>query len=274
MKLYDRPCVMGVVNVTPDSFSDGGRYFNPSDAIERGLKLFEAGAAIVDVGGESTRPFASVVDEEEEVRRVLPVVAVLAQHGTVSVDTRRASVARHAVEAGATIINDVGASLANVASSLGVAWVAMHMKGDPQTMQVRPTYRDVVAEVSAHLVARAEEAESLGVREIYIDPGIGFGKTVEHNLALLESVDRLTAQRWPVVVGISRKRFLSLLSPAELRDPPSPSDRMEHSLAAAAWCFSRGVAVVRAHDVVETMQLLTLARRSESLHGRDQRGRS
>jgi dihydropteroate synthase len=258
---------MGVVNVTPDSFSDGGRYFSPTDAIRRGVELFEAGSTLVDVGGESTRPFADVVDEEEELRRVLPVVKVLAGYGRVSVDTRRESVARVAVEAGATLVNDVSSSLAHVAGELGVGWVAMHMQGEPQTMALRPHYGDVVSEVAEYLSSRALEAESFGVREIYIDPGIGFGKTLAHNLELLHSIDHLVVQRWPVVVGISRKRFLSKLSAGERATPPPPLDRMEQSLAAATWCYSQGVALVRAHDAKETVQLLQLVKHVRSLQG-------
>ncbi|MDP9072871.1 MAG: dihydropteroate synthase, partial [Actinomycetota bacterium] len=184
---------MGVVNVTPDSFSDGGCWFDPERAVAHGLELIDQGADIVDVGGESTRPGAAPVDQAEECRRVLPVVEALAARIRVSVDTRRAGVATAAVAAGASLINDVSASLWPVAAATGAGWVAMHMQGQPQTMQADPQYHDVVAEVTGYLVDQAQRAKAAGVTEIWIDPGIGFGKTVQHNLLLLRHLGRLVA---------------------------------------------------------------------------------
>ena len=192
---------MGILNVTPDSFSDGGRFVHHDDAVAHGLALVEGGADLVDVGGESTRPGAEPVDEATELARVVPVVEALAGHVRVSVDTRKANVARAAVAAGATLVNDVTASLDDIAAECGVGWVAMHLKGEPRTMQHHPTYDDVVAEVTEHLVARAERARTAGVSEVWIDPGIGFGKTAAHNWTLLRSLDELVARGWPVAVG-------------------------------------------------------------------------
>ena len=208
---------MGVLNVTPDSFSDGGRFLDHEAAIEHGHRLIDEGAAIVDVGGESTRPGADPVGPDEEARRIVPVVAGLAGNVRVSIDTRHAEVARAAVAAGATIVNDVSASLGDVAADLGVGWGAMHMRGDPRTMQDRPVYGNVVAEVRDFLVERAERAAEAGVAEVWIDPGIGFGKTTRHNLKLLAGLDVLVYTGWPVIVGASRKRFLGELTAARLR---------------------------------------------------------
>lgn len=247
---------MGVLNVTPDSFSDGGRYAEPGAAVAHGLELFAQGALVVDVGGESTRPFAEPVDPVEELRRVVPVVEALAPHGRVSVDTRHEEVARGAVAAGATLINDVSASLWPVAAELGVGWVAMHMLGDPRTMQVEPHYDDVVGEVLEFLLARAEAARAGGVEEVWIDPGIGFGKTLEHNLALLGNLDQFVAAGFPVLVGTSRKAFLGRLSAdADGSTETAPTDdRLEGSVATAALAFALGVAMIRAHDVLPCVQ--------------------
>jgi dihydropteroate synthase len=266
---------MGVVNVTPDSFSDGGRWFDHEAAIRHGLRLVAAGAPVIDIGGESTRPFAEPVEPEEEQRRVLPVVAALAPHCRVSIDTRNATTARAAVEAGATMINDVSASLAAVAAEAGVAWVAMHMLGDPKTMQVEPHYDDVVAEVRDFLVTRADDAVAAGVDEVWIDPGFGFGKTKAHNLALLGCLDELVATGYPVLVGLSRKQFVGRLlgaSDARAFAPPLPGldsslddaapvatdDRLEGSLATAVWAMVQGARMVRAHDVAATVHAATL----------------
>jgi len=244
---------MGVLNVTPDSFSDGGRWLDPAAAIAHGLALVAEGADIVDVGGESTRPGADPVDTDEELRRVLPVVRALAPHVRVSIDTRKADVAEAAVAAGATLVNDVSASLSGVAASAGVGWVAMHMQGDPRTMQASPSYTDVVAEVRDFLVARAADAADAGVGEIWIDPGIGFGKTVAHNLTLLRRLDELVATGFPVMVGTSRKSFLGALTGGA-----GPEDRVEASVATAAWAVSRGAAMVRVHDVAPTVAAVRL----------------
>lgn len=270
-----RALVMGVVNVTPDSFSDGGRYVEPDAAIAHGLALVAEGADLVDVGGESTRPFAEPLDPCEEQRRVLSVVAALAPHTRVSIDTRNAATAERAIEAGATLVNDVSATLAPVAAANGVGWVAMHMQGDPRTMQLEPRYDDVVREVRDFLVARAERAVELGVDDVWIDPGFGFGKTRAHNLELLARLDELVATGFPVVVGLSRKQTLGLLladSDARAAAPTLPgidaaagghlpvptSDRLEGSVATAAWAIGKGVRMVRAHDVAVTVHAATL----------------
>jgi dihydropteroate synthase len=240
-----KPLVMGVLNVTPDSFSDGGRWLDAGAAVAHGLRMVSEGADVIDVGGESTRPGADPVGAEEELRRVLPVVEALAPHTRVSIDTRKAEVAEAALAAGATLLNDVSASLAPVAKAAGAGWVAMHMRGEPRTMQQEPTYDDVVAEVRAFLVERAETA---GVEEVWIDPGIGFGKTMEHNLALLAHLDELVGTGYPVVVGTSRKAFLGRLTGGAPAD-----DRVEASVATAAWALSRGASMVRVHDVAPTV---------------------
>jgi dihydropteroate synthase len=242
---------MGVLNVTPDSFSDGGHHATSAAAVAHGLALVADGADWVDVGGESTRPGAEPVAEAEELRRVLPVVEELAAAGVrVSIDTRKATVARAAVGAGATLVNDVSASLGDVAAELGVAWAAMHAQGDPTTMQHDPRYDDVVAEVQDFLVRTAERARAAGVPEVWIDPGIGFGKTFEHNLALLAHLPELVATGHPVLVGTSRKAFLGRLLGASdgTADPAPTDDRLEGSLATATWAMACGVGMVRAHD--------------------------
>ncbi len=246
---------MGVLNVTPDSFSDGGRFDEPDAAIAHGLVMVAEGADVVDVGGESTRPGAEPVPAAEERRRVVPVIEALAPHVRVSVDTRKAAVAEAAIAAGATLVNDVSASLHEVAAAAGVGWVAMHMQGEPGTMQRQPRYTDVVAEVREHLVARAERARSAGVDEVWIDPGIGFGKTVEHNLTLLAHLGRLVDTGLLVVVGTSRKRFLGqLLADSDGVDDVPTDDRLEGSLATATWAMVEGAAMVRVHDVAPTVQ--------------------
>ncbi len=243
--------VMGVVNVTPDSFSDGGLWFDPTAAIEHGRALFAEGADVVDVGGESTRPGATPVDPDEEARRVVPVIEALAVSGRVSVDTRHASVAKAAVAAGATLVNDVSASadLWAVAADAGpnVGYVAMHMQGVPGTMQADPRYADVVSEVRDFLVERANAARDAGVDEVWIDPGIGFGKTAEHNLSLLRRLDVLVETGYPVLVGASRKRFLQQIGGA------GADDVLEGSLASAVVAMASGAAMVRVHDVRETV---------------------
>jgi dihydropteroate synthase len=240
---------MGVLNVTPDSFSDGGRWLDPDAAVAHGLEMVAAGADVVDVGGESTRPGAEAVPAEEERERVVPVVRRLAPHVRVSVDTRKADVADAALAAGATILNDVSASLHSVAAAHGAGWVAMHMRGTPATMQSLAAYDDVVTEVRDHLVARAERAVAAGVAEVWIDPGIGFAKTVEHNLSLLRHLDVLVGTGFPVVVGVSRKSFIGKLT----GDAPV-DDRAEGSLAATVWALAQGTSMVRVHDVKPTVQ--------------------
>ena len=252
---------MGVLNVTPDSFSDGGQFFDTEAAVARGREMIAEGADIVDVGGESTRPGAAGVDEAEELRRVIPVVEALAPEVRVSVDTRKARVAEAALAAGASLVNDVSASLHEVAAAGGAGWVAMHMRGEPATMQDDPAYTDVVADVRRFLVERAGAARAAGIDEVWIDPGIGFGKTGAHNLALLRHLDRLVATGFPVLVGTSRKRFLGrLLAASDVGRQPlgeaatPPDDRLEGSLATAVWAMCQGAAMLRVHDVKATVQ--------------------
>jgi dihydropteroate synthase len=250
---------MGIVNVTPDSFSDGGRYLRTDDAVAHGLRLAAEGAAVLDIGGESTRPGADPVDVDTELTRVLPVVeqlrAATAGEVRLSIDTRHAAVARAAVAAGATLVNDVTASLHEVAADLGVGWVAMHMRGEPRTMQADPHFDDVVAEVADELAAAARAGEAAGVREIWIDPGLGFGKTAEHNWTLLAHLDRLVALGWPLLVGASRKRFLgeAIAVSDGVPGPVAVEDRREGSLAVATWAMHHGARMVRAHDVQMTV---------------------
>jgi len=250
---------MGVLNVTPDSFSDGGLYLDRDAAIAHGLTMAEEGAALIDVGGESSRPGAQPVEEPVELARVVPVIEALAPRVRVSVDTVKPAVAEAAVRAGATLINDVSAGLAGVAAALGVGWVAMHRQGTPQTMQRAPAYRDVVAEVRQFLDDRAHRARRLGVEEVWIDPGIGFGKTAGHNLSLLRHLGSLAALGFPLLVGTSRKGFLGRLSALPGQPPAPPSDRLEASLASAVWAVDQGASMVRVHDVAPTVQALRVA---------------
>ncbi|MFA7262369.1 MAG: dihydropteroate synthase [Caulobacter sp.] len=255
------PRVMGIVNVTPDSFSDGGRYLGHDAALAHARRLIAEGADILDIGGESTRPGAAPVPEAEELTRVIPLItAVRAESAIpVSIDTLKPAVARAAVAAGATIWNDVTAlrgapDAPAVAAELGCEVVLMHMLGEPGTMQNAPRYDDVVGEVEAFLLARAEVAMSAGVARdrIWLDPGIGFGKTLDHNLALLRALPRLVALGFPVLLGASRKRFIAALDPGA----KDPGDRLGGSLAVALAGARAGVAAVRVHDVAETVQAL------------------
>lgn len=256
---------MGVLNVTPDSFFDGGRWFDHETAIAHGHQLIAEGADVIDVGGESTRPGASPVDESEERRRIEPVIEALAPYVRVSVDTRKAAVAEAAVAAGATLINDVSASLWQVAAAAGVGWVAMHMRGEPTTMQGQTHYDDVVAEVGDYLVRWAEEARAGGVGEIWIDPGIGFAKGLAQNLELLKHVDRLVATGWPVLVGTSRKSFLGRLARPGSEQAAPVEDRLEGSIASAVWASSHGVQMVRVHDVAPTVQAMRIVKEAVTL---------
>jgi dihydropteroate synthase len=248
---------MGVLNVTPDSFSDGGQYLDHAAAVARGHEMIAEGADVIDVGGESTRPGADAVPVAEELRRVIPVIEALAAHARVSVDTRHAAVAEAAIAAGATLLNDVSASLAPVAAAGGVGYVAMHMLGDPTTMQDAPRYGDVVTEVRDFLVARAEAAVAAGVTEVWIDPGIGFGKTTAHNWSLMKHLNVLVKTGFPVAIGASRKRFLGVaLAASDGTDDAEPvpvTDRLEASVSAAVWAIMQGAGLIRVHDVRATV---------------------
>ena len=248
---------MGVLNVTPDSFFDGGRYFDHAAAIRHGEEMIADGADIVDVGGESTRPGAEPVDEEEELRRVLPVVAALAARARVSIDTMKPAVARAAVGAGATLINDVGGSLAGIAAESGAGLVVMHRRGTPKDMDERAHYDDVAAEVFTSLGGAAAAARRAGIAEVYVDPGIGFAKTAAHNVALLRALPALVAADVPVLVGTSRKRFLGRLG-ALGPSPLPPGERLAGSVATAVWSMRCGARIVRVHDVSATVQARAL----------------
>jgi dihydropteroate synthase len=252
---------MGVLNVTPDSFSDGGQ---ETAAAPRGLAMLEAGADVIDVGGESTRPGAEPVDDREEIARVQPVIAALraATSAPISIDTTKPAVALAAIAAGATMWNDVGALRApgalDTAASLHRPVVLMHMQGEPRTMQNDPQYQDVVGEVIAFLRERIAAAEAKGVADIWVDPGIGFGKTLEHNLALLNAVARIGDEtRKPVVIGASRKRFIQAI---DARAKHAGQDRLGGSVAAALIAAQNNAAMVRVHDVAETVQALKVWR--------------
>lgn len=254
--VLDAPLIMGVLNVTPDSFSDGGEYDDPLVARVHALRMIAEGAHIVDVGGESTRPGAPEVPPAEEISRVRPIIASLAEESAVplSVDTRHAEVARAAVDVGAAIINDVAGfrdpEMTDVALNTGAGLVVMHMLGDPGTMQDDPRYDDVVDEVRGYLDRRVQALVRAGVAEerICVDPGIGFGKTLEHNLELLRRLRELAELGFPVLVGTSRKRFIG-----DVTGVVDPQQRLGGSVAAAAWAVAHGADIVRVHDVVETV---------------------
>ncbi len=265
---------MGVLNVTPDSFSDGGAYLAPATAVAHGVEMFTQGADIVDVGGESTRPRAAAVPAGEEIRRAVPVIRGILERlpGAVcSIDTSKAAVAAAALDAGARIVNDVSAGTADaemfaVVADHDAGYVAMHMQGTPRTMQDEPRYDDVVREVGDYLVGRLDAAGAAGIRDdaLFADPGIGFGKTIEHNLALLRALPALVARVGvPVCIGASRKSFLGVLTGGA-----PATDREEATLATTVWAFERGVRAVRVHDVAGSWRaarlLQTMARATQA----------
>lgn len=253
----DRPAIMGIVNVTPDSFSDGGDFLDAGDAIGHGLSMLEDGADLLDIGGESTRPGADPVPVEEELRRVLPVIRALAARGAVlSVDTRHAEVMRRALAEGAAVVNDVTGltgdpdSLKVVAAS-GAPVILMHMQGDPRTMQANPSYVDAPTEIFDYLEARIDACMAAGISpdRIAVDPGIGFGKTPEHNIEILRRAALFHGLGVPMLIGVSRKRFIGALSRNE-----APRDRVAGSLAAGLAAWDQGAQILRVHDVPETFQ--------------------
>lgn len=260
--LPDRPMlIMGILNVTPDSFSDGGRFLDPQAAIDHGLAMIRDGADIIDVGAESTRPGSSPVDARTQIDRAIPVIRELHRQRPdclISIDTRSSAVAAVAIEEGASLVNDISAgrndpAIFRVAAGCGAGLVLMHMQGEPATMQVAPSYDDVVADVASFLRSRAQAAIDAGVNaeRIILDPGIGFGKTSNHNLALLRRLEEIVAIGPPVLVGASRKRFLGQISGQD-----DPSQRLGASLACVARSMSAGAGIVRVHDVRETRQLV------------------
>jgi dihydropteroate synthase len=264
-----RPLVMGVLNVAPDSFSDGGMHADPESALRAGLAMLESGADWIDIGGESTRPGALPVSADEQIRRTEPVVAALAKSSggaVISIDTSLAAVAKAALDAGAGVLNDITAGTGDagmfaLAARSAAPMILMHMLGTPRTMQIDPRYSDVVAEVMGYLRARAKAAVDAGVASsrLLIDPGIGFGKTVEHNLELLRRLPGLVAGGWPVVIGTSRKSFIRPIT-GEIE----PRDRVMGTAASVAWSIANGAAVVRVHDVEPMVRVVRMVRAIQS----------
>jgi dihydropteroate synthase len=254
--------VMGVLNVTPDSFSDGGRFFDVERAVEHGMQMAAEGAAIIDVGGESTRPGSAEVSDDEQIERVVPVIKALCEKISVpiSIDTCKFEVAKAALEAGAGMLNDITAlsdeRMAELAAKHDVPVVLMHMQGTPATMQVEPKYEDVVGEVMEYLTGRARRAEDFGIAKnmIFIDPGIGFGKTLEHNILLLRNIRKFVATGYRVLAGTSRKSFIGKLTGRE-----KPSERTFGTAATVALCAAAGVSIVRVHDVAEMADVVKVS---------------
>jgi dihydropteroate synthase len=254
------PLVMGVLNVTPDSFSDGGRFAQVESAAEHGLSMAAQGADWIDIGGESTRPGSQRIEPAEQIRRTVPVISALRARGlksVISIDTTRSSVAEAALDAGADVVNDISAGrdcpgMLPVVARRGVPVILMHMQGTPETMQRAPSYHDVTGEVAAFLRQRLDAAVEAGVdpRQVLLDPGIGFGKTMEHNLELLRRLDELTALDRPLVLGVSRKRFIGTIT-----GEAEASRRLFGTAACVAWCLANGAAVVRVHDVEAMVQV-------------------
>jgi len=260
---FPRPSVMGIVNVTPDSFSDGGVNLDPTAAAATARRQLAEGAAIVDIGGESTRPGADAVGLDDELRRVVPVLEALAGDVPVSIDTAKAEVARRALALGAELVNDVTAlggdpELAGVVADADAYVCLMHMQGEPRTMQADPRYDDVVSDVKSFLEERLAAATAAGIDEakVCLDPGIGFGKTVEHNFELVRRLGELTALGRPIVIGFSRKSSLGRI----LGDPEAKTGPLSASLAVAVAAYERGATIIRAHDVREHVEALTAAR--------------
>lgn len=263
------PLIMGVVNVTPDSFSDGGRHNSYDDALAHARQLIEEGADVLDIGGESTRPGAQPVTLEDEINRVVPLISALARttYTPISIDTLKPEVAEEAFKAGADIWNDVSA-LSHSSESLEIAArggrdiILMHMQGEPRTMQSNPYYEDVVAEVESYLLERAQVAVRAGVRpeNIWLDPGIGFGKTLDHNLALIRATGRLGSHGFPVLVAASRKRFIAALEERDGIEPSGPDDRLGATIAVHLHAVANGAKMVRVHDVQAMKQALRVWR--------------
>jgi dihydropteroate synthase len=253
------PAVMGIVNLTPDSFSDGGQFLSPEDAVAHARHMVEQGAQIIDLGGESTRPGSEPVSEQDELARVLPVIErLLKEDFVLSLDTTKPAVALAGLQAGISILNDVSGGnqeMLEHASRFQAGYVLMHTQGSPQTMQDSPKYDDVVEEVRAFFDEKAEDLQALELPRLWIDPGIGFGKTLEHNLALMRELDELIDPRWGILLGSSRKSWIDHLCKA-----PSPLDRLGGSLCSALAGVARGAEIIRAHDVRETVQALEVAK--------------
>ena len=269
LELGPHTLIMGILNVTPDSFSDGGTYFHPEEALARAREMVAAGADIIDIGGESTRPFSKAVSPEEEVRRVIPVIEALAPQVTVpiSIDTTKKTVAEAAIKAGASIINDIGAlrmdpGLADVAAQYDVPLVLMHMQGTPGNMQMDPHYDDLTGEITAFLESAVKTALDHGIprTRLIIDPGIGFGKTFDHNLQIISHLDFLEKLDLPVLIGTSRKAFIRNLLKTEVETEPSPSNPLVETgtQATLAVAIMKGAHIVRVHDVANTQATVRL----------------
>jgi len=261
LQLGKRTLIMGVLNVTPDSFYDGGRYSNLRKAVERALEMVEEGADIIDIGGESSRPGANSVEEKEELERVIPVIKKLSSRirVPVSIDTYKSGVAKKAIDAGASIVNDISAlrmdeKMAKVIESSGVPVCLMHMQGTPRNMQRNPRYKDVVSEIFAFLRERIDFCEQAGIdiEKTIVDPGIGFGKTVLHNLEILKKLDQFKSLGRPIIIGVSRKSLIGKVLQLE------PEERLEGSLASAIWCMTKGASILRVHDVRETKRAIKM----------------
>lgn len=261
----NRPALMGILNVTPDSFSDGGRHFEFDDAVRAALHMIDDGADLIDVGGESTRPGAAEVPLDEELRRTIPVVRELAKWCVpVSIDTHKPEVARAALEEGAAVVNDVygfrDPALIEVCAKFDCSICIMHMQGTPDTMQKNPTYGDVVAEVRDWLLAQAKQCEDAGLarERIWIDPGIGFGKTIDHNLGLLRNAAAFVETGYPVLIGVSRKSFIGRVLSGS-NDPLPVEERLEGTLAAQVLAQAAGAKIIRAHDIKATRRAMDMA---------------
>ena len=256
------PLIMGILNVTPDSFSDGGQFFDTEKAVTRALQMAADGAAIIDIGPESTRPGSEPVSTDQQIKRAIPVIEQLSKNtdAVISIDTRNYEVAKAALNAGAGLINDITAladeRTAKLAAEYQTPVILMHMQGEPQTMQAKPKYADVVGEVLKFLLERAKRAEQFGIakEKIFIDPGIGFGKTLEHNLFLLKNIDKFVATPYRVLVGTSRKSFIAKITGKE-----EPSKRIFDTAATVALCAAAGVSILRVHDVAEMIDVIKVA---------------
>lgn len=268
LPIDDRTLVMGIVNITPDSFSDGGRYYHPKDAVARGIRLAEEGADILDLGAESTRPGAGLVDAEDEINRLKPVLQELLERVDVpiSIDTTKAKVAREMLELGAHIINDISGlqfdpEMSRVVAEAGCPVCIMHIQGTPRTMQQHPEYGDIISDIKSYFIQRIEYAHKSGIRDeqIILDPGIGFGKTVEHNYRIIRDLREFTSLGYPILLGASRKSFIGNTLQLEV------GERLEGSLAATVIGAWNGTSIVRVHDVRETVRALRL---TDAIRGR------
>ncbi len=263
LKLGKKPCIMGILNVTPDSFSDGGQYYNFGKAVEHGKELVAMGADILDIGGESSRPFADPVSKEKEIERVVPVIKELSHQIDIpiSIDTVKSEVAKQALDAGASMINDISSfekdpGLADLAAQKNVPVIMMHMKGTPETMQVNPEYNDLIKEINDYFIQRVDYAVKKGIqrKNIILDPGIGFGKTVEHNLVILKNIDKLAELGFPVLIGSSRKSFIQ-----KILNIDAASEECENgTLASVAAAFMNGGHILRVHDVARVKPFLQI----------------